>query len=67
MLGILCGCERLVCKKVFHRKKGNWFFAALFYGRFLSMRIVAIAIAMIMATTPNAMYVIRSLVVARFA
>lgn len=38
----------------------------LFYGRFLSSRIPTMAIAMIMAITPIAKYIARSVVVARF-
>ena len=49
------------------KKGGSVVFVWHFYGRFLSINTVAMAIAMIMAIATTAMYVIRSAVVARFA
>ena len=52
----------LIAKK---NKKERDFFGLIVYGRFLSRSNPTMAMAMIIATTPIAMYIIRSVVVAK--
>jgi hypothetical protein len=52
----------LIAKKI---KKGEIVFGLIVYGRFLSRSNPTMAMAMIIATTPIAMYIIRSVVVAK--